>query len=75
MSKTRLDGYYNALFGQGFKQTDPFSHYAQGINFVNDEQCSCLYAYNGIAKNIIDIKIIVIYITIWYYYCVLSLLD
>lgn len=54
-NKTRLDGYYNAMFGQGFRQTDPFAHYAQSLNFVSDEQCSCLYAYNGIAKNIIDI--------------------
>ena len=54
-NKTRLDGYYNAMFGQGFRQTDPFANYAQGLNFVSDEQCSALYAYNGVAKNIIDI--------------------
>lgn len=51
----KLDGFFNAVFGQGFKKTDPFAHYGAGFNLVTDEQCSNLYAYNGIAKNIIDI--------------------
>lgn len=53
--KFKQDGYLNAMFGQGYKFTDPFSHYRQGFDFVSDQQCSHLYAYNGIAKAIIDI--------------------
>ena len=53
--RMRQDGYMNAMFGQGFRFTDPFSHYRQGIDFVSDQQCSHLYTYNGIAKAIIDI--------------------
>lgn len=49
------DGYLNAMFGQGFRLTDPFANYKQGIDFVSDQQCSHLYTYNGIAKSIIDI--------------------
>ena len=53
--RMRQDGYLNAMFGQGFRWTDPFSHYKQGVDFVSDQQCSRLYTYNGIAKSIIDI--------------------
>lgn len=53
--RMRQDGYMNAMFGQGFRFTDPFSHYKQGIDFVSDQQCTHLYTYNGIAKSIIDI--------------------
>ena len=53
--KMRQDGYLNAMFGQGFRFTDPFANYRQGIDFVSDQQCSHLYTYNGIAKAIIDI--------------------
>ena len=53
--RMRQDGYLNAMFGQGFRFTDPFSHYKQGVDFVSDQQCSHLYTYNGIAKSIIDI--------------------
>ena len=49
------DGYLNAMFGQGYRLTDPFANYKQGIDFVSDQQCSHLYTYNGIAKAIIDI--------------------
>ena len=50
-----MDNYMNAMFGQGFRWTDPFANYKQGIDFVSDQQCSHLYTYNGIAKAIIDI--------------------
>ena len=53
--RMRQDGYLNAMFGQGYRFTDPFSHYRQGIDFVSDQQCTHLYTYNGIAKSIIDI--------------------
>lgn len=53
--RMRQDGYMNAMFGQGFRWTDPFSHYRQGVDFVSDQQCSHLYTYNGISKAIIDI--------------------
>ena len=53
--KMRQDGYLNAMFGQGFRFTDPFANYRQGIDFVSDQQCTHLYTYNGIAKAIIDI--------------------
>ena len=53
--RMRQDGYMNAMFGQGFRWTDPFSHYRQGVDFVSDQQCTHLYTYNGIAKSIIDI--------------------
>jgi len=53
--RMRQDGYLNAMFGQGFRFTDPFANYRQGIDFVSDQQCSHLYTYNGIAKAIIDI--------------------
>ena len=53
--RMRQDGYLNAMFGQGFRFTDPFANYKQGIDFVSDQQCSHLYTYNGIAKAIIDI--------------------
>lgn len=53
--RMRQDGYLNAMFGQGFKWTDPFSHYRQGVDFVSDQQCTHLYTYNGIAKAVIDI--------------------
>ena len=53
--RLRQDGYLNAMFGQGFRFTDPFSHYRQGVDFVSDQQCTHLYTYNGIAKAIIDI--------------------
>ena len=51
----KQDGYMNAMFGQGYRFTDPFANYKQGIDFVSDQQCSHLYTYNGIAKAIIDI--------------------
>ena len=53
--RMRQDGYMNAMFGQGFRWTDPFAHYRQGVDFVSDQQCTHLYTYNGIAKSIIDI--------------------
>ena len=53
--RMRQDGYLNAMFGQGYRFTDPFAHYRQGIDFVSDQQCTHLYTYNGIAKAIIDI--------------------
>lgn len=53
--RMRQDGYMNAMFGQGFRFTDPFAHYRQGVDFVSDQQCTHLYTYNGIAKAIIDI--------------------
>ena len=54
-NRFRQDGYLNAMFGQGFRFTDPFANYRQGIDFVSDQQCSHLYTYNGIAKAVIDI--------------------
>lgn len=53
--RMRQDGYLNAMFGQGYRFTDPFSHYRQGVDFVPDTECTRLYTYNGIAKAIIDI--------------------
>ena len=53
--KFKQDSYLNAVLGQGFRWTDPFANYRQGIDFVSDQQCSHLYTYNGIAKAIIDI--------------------
>ncbi|MBR2555677.1 MAG: DUF1073 domain-containing protein [Aeriscardovia sp.] len=53
--RMRQDGYLNAMFGQGYRFTDPFSHYRQGVDFVPDTECTRLYTYNGIAKSIIDI--------------------
>ena len=53
--RMRQDGYLNAMFGQGYRFTDPFAHYRQGVDFVSDTQCTHLYTYNGIAKAIIDI--------------------
>ena len=53
--RMRQDGYLNAMFGQGYRFTDPFANYRQGIDFVSDQQCTHLYTYNGIAKAIIDI--------------------
>lgn len=53
--RMRQDGYLNAMFGQGYRFTDPFAHYRQGVDFVSDQQCTHLYTYNGIAKAIIDI--------------------
>ena len=53
--RMRQDGYLNAMFGQGYRFTDPFSHYRQGVDFVSDQQCTHMYTYNGIAKSIIDI--------------------
>ena len=54
-NRFKQDGYLNAMFGQGYRWTDPFANYKQGIDFVSDQQCSHLYTYNGIAKAIIDI--------------------
>lgn len=51
----KQDGYMNAMFGQGYKFTDPFSHYKQGMDFVPDSECTRLYTYNGIARAVIDI--------------------
>ena len=53
--RMRQDGYLNAMFGQGYRFTDPFAHYRQGVDFVSDQQCTHMYTYNGIAKSIIDI--------------------
>ena len=53
--RMRQDGYLNAMFGQGYRFTDPFAHYRQGVDFVSDQQCSHMYTYNGIAKAVIDI--------------------
>lgn len=53
--RMRQDGYLNAMFGQGYRFSDPFSHYRQGVDFVSDQQCTHMYTYNGIAKAIIDI--------------------
>lgn len=49
-----LDGYYNAVIGQGAYRRDPFSLYRfRPGRILTDQECSDLFTYNGIAQKVV----------------------
>lgn len=56
MSRTRADGYFNAVIGHGNKNRDPTEHWGFSLSgLLSDQLLSDLYVGNGLARRIINI--------------------